>query len=818
MKIGNLNNWKQNKALTDIIVIVVVLFLFLFIFDIFEPFWVYLAKILKNKIILILEYNAIFFLIALSAIFFAIRRWYELKQEKIKRKDSEKRMYKSRAELQAVLDGVPDMIMQVDSNLRILWANRAALQRSPNAIGKMTRDAFPVTGESVFEIYTKWAMVTGIIEKGIKYQPNLFGEEGGSYWEGIGIPLKSNDNVIYGAIAIVRNVTERMRLEHTSNLLASIVESTDDAIYGMSYDSTIISWNLGAEKIYGFDSSEIIGRTGIQTVLPEERPLFLQHVENVIRTQEISRFELTRTRKDNQEIFVSITLCPFVDATGRKIGVSAIDRDITQRRKAEKALIESEARYRELFENMSSGVAVFEVINRGKDFIFKDFNRGAEIIENLTKDKLIGRRCSIVFQELKIDGLLEILKSVYQTNQYRQDLITIKEDSKIVGWRDYRVYYLPSGELVAIYDDITERIQAEDALKESEEKFRTLVSTAPDGIVLTDTERKIIEVNTAFAEIFGDNRIDILGKSFEDFFGSSESKNRAMKILNEETIENDILQKEIMTISQTGEIVYIELSVAHLKDEYGDLTGMIAITRDISLRKMYESELKDSREQLRSLAIHLQTAREEERKNIAFEIHDELGYALTALKLDLAWMVKKMNLKDNNMLVKTRSMAELIDTTINKVRSISTQLRPSILDHFGLIAAIEWQANEFQKRTGIRTKLEIEPKDLQFKDPYSTAIFRIFQETLTNITRHAKASRVDVSFKTTDDFIELRISDNGIGLKPEQLLHSKSLGLIGIRERAFSIGGEVGFISENGEGTTVVLKVPVKETLKEQEL
>ena len=160
-------------------------------------------------------------------------------------------------------------------------------------------------------------------------------------------------------------------------------------------------------------------------------------------------------------------------------------------------------------------------------------------------------------------------------------------------------------------------------------------------------------------------------------------------------------------------------------------------------------------------------------------------------------------------------MAELIDTTINKVRTISTQLRPSILDHFGLIAAIEWQANEFQKRTAIRCKIDINPKDMQFKDPFSIAIFRIFQETLTNIARHAKASRVDVSFHKKDNKIELKVNDNGIGLSKKQLSNHKSLGLIGIRERAHSMGGNVEFISENGSGTTVVLTVPVQETLKE---
>ena len=211
---------------------------------------------------------------------------------------------------------------------------------------------------------------------------------------------------------------------------------------------------------------------------------------------------------------------------------------------------------------------------------------------------------------------------------------------------------------------------------------------------------------------------------------------------------------------------------------------------------------------MRRLAIHLQSAREEERKRIAFEIHDELGYALTALKLDLAWLVKKMNVKDENLVDKSKTMSELIDTTIQKVRSISTQVRPSILDHFGLTAAIEWQTNEFQKRTGIRCKLIIEPKEMIFEDPYATAIFRIFQETLTNISRHARATRVEVSFTESGDNIVLRVTDNGIGMDMDSKTHQKSLGLIGIRERSHFIGANVEIISKPGSGAQVLLTIP----------
>jgi|GEM_PF-647371 len=840
------DNLKNNKVLSDVIVIGTIATILILFTSSTGYFLTNITKNLIKDFRGVVEWLIILIIISVSLIVFSVRRWLELREEIFRRKDMERRMFKSRAELQAVLDGVPDMIMQVDINLKILWANKAVLSRDAQAIGKTCKEAFSIIGESVIETYSKWAMVTGIIEKGIKYQPTMLDDDTGSYWEGIGIPLKANDGTIYGAIAIGRDVTERMRIEHTSNLLASIMESTDDAIYGMTFDTTVLSWNLGAENIYGYHPGEIIGTRGDKTIQPQERNFFLDKIEKVIRTQEIERFEYLRIRKDGKEIFVSVTLCPFVDATGRKIGVSAIDRDITQRKLAEKALIESEARYRELFANMSSGVTVYEPVNNGLDFVFKDMNYGAEKIENISKNQLIGKKCSNIFERANIPEALDVIRNVYRTGKSAQHLMTIRTNEKTQSWRDNRLYKLPSGEIVAIYDDITERVVAEEALRSSEEKFRTLVSTAPDGIVLIDLDGTIIEVNWAFADIFGYERNEILGMNFTDFFPEGLSKEKAAELLGYEQTKNENLgtsdplpQREIKTTTKSGAEIYIELSFANLRDETGKLTGMIGITRDVSIRKRYEYELEDSREQMRKLAIHLQSAREEERKNIAFEIHDELGYALTALKLDLAWLIKKTNVSDGSIISKSKTMAELIDTTINKVRTISTQLRPSILDHFGLIAAIEWQANEFQKRTGIRCKVNLEQTELQFKDPFSTAIFRIFQETLTNIARHAKASRVDVSLQRTGGsglgeqmkdslgYLELMVSDNGVGMPKGELINPKSLGLIGIRERAKSIGGDVVFISEEkqssdekkssdeGSGTTVILKIPIKEIIKD---
>jgi signal transduction histidine kinase len=232
--------------------------------------------------------------------------------------------------------------------------------------------------------------------------------------------------------------------------------------------------------------------------------------------------------------------------------------------------------------------------------------------------------------------------------------------------------------------------------------------------------------------------------------------------------------------------------------------------RDITERKKAEEQLRRSEEQLRNLADHLQSVREEERTTIAREVHDDLGQTLTALKMDISWLGKKLPKDQETLLEKTKAMRKLTDMTIKTVKRISTELRPGLLDDLGLVAAIEWQAEEFQNRTGIRCELAVDPEEIILDRDRSTAIFRIFQETLTNVARHAKATRVTASLKEKDDKLELRVRDNGSGITKEQISDSKSFGLMGIRERVHPWGGEMKISGRPGKGTTVVVSIPIE--------
>jgi signal transduction histidine kinase len=225
-----------------------------------------------------------------------------------------------------------------------------------------------------------------------------------------------------------------------------------------------------------------------------------------------------------------------------------------------------------------------------------------------------------------------------------------------------------------------------------------------------------------------------------------------------------------------------------------------------------QEKLRRSYDQLRALTGHLRFVREEERTRIAREVHDELGQALTGIKLDLSWLSGKIS-GERVLQRKIKAMSAHIDATILTVRRIATELRPGVLDNLGLAAAIEWQAAEFQERTGIRCEVKIAVAETIWDREFNTMCFRIFQETLTNVIRHAKATRVDVSLTQVDHELILTVRDNGRGILEKEVIHAQSIGLIGMKERVAQAGGQVFFFGLPNRGTTVTMRVPMPEAL-----
>jgi signal transduction histidine kinase len=237
----------------------------------------------------------------------------------------------------------------------------------------------------------------------------------------------------------------------------------------------------------------------------------------------------------------------------------------------------------------------------------------------------------------------------------------------------------------------------------------------------------------------------------------------------------------------------------------------ITLSLLIVSRRRSSDQIRESREELRALSTHLQTVTERERTRIAREIHDELGTQLTSLKFDVAWLRDRAARIDESSdeRQKLSSMLKNIDGAIGSVRRIATELRPAVLDTLGLTAAIEWQAKDFQERTGIACNLGRMEEDLQLNDETSTAVFRVFQESLTNVARHAKATEVNVGVERIDGRLVMQIADNGRGLDPTTINTVRSLGIIGMQERVRLLDGELTIHGLNGQGTTVHVEVPI---------
>ena len=231
--------------------------------------------------------------------------------------------------------------------------------------------------------------------------------------------------------------------------------------------------------------------------------------------------------------------------------------------------------------------------------------------------------------------------------------------------------------------------------------------------------------------------------------------------------------------------------------------------RERADRKQAVEQLRQSHEQLRALSVYLQHVREEERINISRAVHDELGQALTGLKIDLSWLANRLSKDQAPLIEKTKKMSFYIDETIQTVRRISTELRPGILDQLGLVAALEWQANEFQTRSGIQCAVKSSLDGAILDEDLNTAFFRIFQETLTNVLRHAGATRVNVHLREDGENLILEVKDNGRGITPAEIANTKSIGLLGMRERAALLGGKVSLTGARRKGTTVTVSIPL---------
>jgi PAS domain S-box-containing protein len=400
---------------------------------------------------------------------------------------------------------------------------------------------------------------------------------------------------------------------------------------------------------------------------------------------------------------------------------------------------------------------------------------------------------------------------------------------------------------------VRERVRTEVALTQSESRLRMILESNPYFIAVRDAGGVIFMASKVFADFYGTSVEQMIGThqaALHRKAGLNQSDLQRSLEADREVIESGearfglehMVDSEgvvrwyrtarlpvalpsgargvFMTSAEVTRRILAEDAHRkenwHLQRRVEDRTAELARTNR-ELREAVEAyrtaaeELSISRSQLRDLSESLRSALEEERTRISRELHDELGQSLTALKFDLGGMINQGDAEETSLTGKVGEMIRLVDSILTTVKRVSRELRPGMLDDLGLAAAIEWHAREFGKRTGIACDVLIDPEDLSADPDRSTAIFRIFQETLTNVARHAGATKVEAALECRDGALSLEVRDNGRGITGEEITGAKSLGIIGIRERVRYLGGEVRIEGSPGEGTVVTVTLPARK-------
>jgi len=585
-------------------------------------------------------------------------------------------------------------------------------------------------------------------------------------------------------------------------------EVEDYAILLLDDKGTIMNWNKGAEKIKGYKAEKIIGKNFSIFYTKEDRELKLpeQLIEEAKKIGKVTH-EGWRVKADGNSFWGSVVITALHDNKKNIIGFSKVTRDITNQKKLEDQLKKFNEELAEQVKQKTTELTnIFDrvtdaVIALDKNFCYTYINNRTG--EMIMKDpaSLIGKNVWEVFPDAVDSATFKAFTQAMAEQRY---ISNIDYYPPLDLWQENHIYPSPDG-LSIFIRDITEQQKAKQKIEKEKDFSNSIINSLPGIFYLFDSNGKMMRWNKNFEIVSGYASEEIDKMIPIDFFDSDEKtyiRSRIEKVFLEgvSDAEANFFTKDKKKVPYYFTGMFIEL------DNKPCLIGTgIDVTEKIKAQK----EVVNSYKQIRELASHLQHIREEERSSIAREIHDELGQQLTGLKMDIAWINRKLTKKDEEITQKIKSMLQLADDTVRTVRRIATELRPSILDDLGLIAALEWQSNEFEKRFGIPTIFKTDLTDIYLEPDMATGLFRIYQESLTNILRHAKANKISSSLYLNKNTLILNITDNGVGFDINKITNKKTLGLLGMKERTLIMGGNYEINSNPGKGASVIVSVPM---------
>ena len=625
---------------------------------------------------------------------------------------------------------------------------------------------------------------------------------------------------------IFEDITERKQVEEALRRSEeNFRRSLDESPLGVrivTIEGETLYANRAILDIHGYDSLE-----ELKTTPTEKRYTPESYAEHQIRREKRKRgddvpseYEISIVRKDGEVRHLQTFRKEISWDAERQFQV--LYSDITERKRAEDALRISEEQFRRLSEAAFEAIAIHDegvLLNANNQFFEMFGYEPGEVIGKQVMPMTVAPEAREFMTKKIATGDL----GPYESIGLRKDGTRFPMEI-----RTRHMKYKELNVRVGAIRDITESKQADKALRKSQEKLREAHRLAHMGVwnwvaetdTVTWTEELYLIAGLdpllpapTYAEhpnIYAPESWDLLKEAVE----------RAMKT-------GGTYQLELKLIRPDGTTRWVNAFGGATYDNHGRIEGLQGTVQDITSRKRAEEKLTISHKQLRALAGRIQQIREEERVLISREIHDELGGGLTGLKMDLSWLLRKMGNADPGeervaLMDKIHTSNALIDQMIKIVRRISADLRPSVLDDLGMIAALSWQSQEFTRRTEIQCEFVTSIDYINLEDETAIGVFRVFQEALTNVIRHSQATKVVVVLREDErslfgnESLVLEIRDNGRGITEEEILNPESLGLLGMKERVLAFGGEFSIRGEPGGGTSLVLQIPRHKILSLQ--
>jgi len=484
-----------------------------------------------------------------------------------------------------------------------------------------------------------------------------------------------------------------------------------------------------------------------------------------------------------------------------------------RRKQAEEALEEREAEYRGLFENSIMGIS-----QSYPDGGFKRINKAyAEMYgypDTSTMMKEVSSNVEMLyFHSEDRKKVLEILDKTgymppteFELNRRNGEKFWALVSARKVKDNAGKLLYLQ-----AEHRDITSRKKLEKDMYSASLYARSLIEASLDPLITINAEGKITDVNLSTEKITGITRKKLIGSDFADYFENPDKARTGYKTVFSEGMVKDYPLTILHKSRRKIDVLY---NATLFKNEKGEIQGIFA-ARDITDLKKMEEELLKSHELLEKLNQHLVNAIEEERNQIALNLHDDLGQKLTAINLDIAWLKRRIGVQSQPVREKFEDMNMMIKDTIESIKETSAFLRPAILFDLGLVPAIKSQLSKFEKHTGIKCHLNYAPDEIVFDNQLSIILYRILQESLTNVARHSAAKTVEVNLRNLNKKVEMLITDDGIGIETSKVNSLKSMGIAGIKERVKSVLGKMTIISEKGKGTKIKISIPLQKEKKD---